>query len=391
MTFNREQFEIEKKQHAEAQAKKMQNEFNYDKNLAAKLTVILTLKGRPLFTIRYFLYMEAVKCPFKILIADGSLDEENKKVIDENKHRWPNVNFEYYRFPPDNTLLDFYKKCEKILGKVVTPYVMWNSNDDFYIIDTMLACIEFLEEDINQEYSACGGKNYTFCTQKNLPFKKLKSVSLNSCKLYEGGRYDSDSAFDRVMAQMPYKCSYIQYAVIRTKNLYEVYKLCCENDILELEISEYFSVRYLLACGKYKILENELVYSQYGVSIWKPQFLLKRIFLGTYYQDFQKAMRLLAMKLSENCEIAVDELEQKLTAHWCDSVDPKTINSALHFLGICQVGYIIKLRIFLQKLRARLCIFNVFKHLHKGKNLSVIENLMIRNFSFNTKNASENS
>ena len=86
----------------------MQNEFNYDKALADKLTIVLPLKGRPLFTIRYFLYMEAVKCPFKILIADGSLDEENKKVIDENKHRWPHVNFEYYRFPPDNTLLLYF-------------------------------------------------------------------------------------------------------------------------------------------------------------------------------------------------------------------------------------------------------------------------------------------
>ena len=364
----------------------MQNEFDYDKTLVDKLTIVLALKGRPLFTIRYFLYMEAVKCPFKILIADGSLDEENKKVIDENKYRWPHVNFEYYRFPPDNTLLDFLEKVVGILRKVTTPYVIWNSNDDFYVVDTMFECIKFLEDDVKQEYSCCGGKVYTFYTQKNLPFEKLKSVSFN----YKEEMCDSNLAFDRVISQMPYGCPFIQYAVIRTKNLYEVYKLCCENNILELEISEYFSVRYLLACGKYKILENSLVYSQVGVSLWRPQFLLKRIFLGTYYQDFRKAMRLLAMKLSETCEIAVDELEQKLISHWCDSINPKTINSTLHFLGVCQVDCIIKLRIFLQKLKTCFSAFNVFKHWHKDKNLSIIKNLMIRNSSFNTKDASEN-
>jgi glycosyltransferase domain-containing protein len=369
----------------------MQTEFNYNKALTDKLTIVLPLKGRSLFTIRYFLYMEAVRCPFKILIADGSLDEENKKVIDENKHRWPHVNFEYYRFPPDNTILDFQKKMVGILGKVTTPYVMWNSNDDFYVIDTMLKCVNFLEEDTKQEYSACGGGIYTFYTHRNLPFEKLKNVCLNTCRYYKEEMYDTDSAFDRVISQMPYKCAYIQYAIIRTRNLYDVYKLCCENSILELEISEYFSARYLLACGKYKILQNRLVYSQVGFSTWRPQFLLKRIFLGTYYQDFQKAMQLLATKLSETCETTVDELKQKLTSHWCDSLNPKTINSVLHFLGICQVDYIIKLRIFLQKLKAHLFAFNIFKHSHKDKNLDIIENLMIRHSSFNTNNASKNS
>ena len=62
-------------------------EYHYNQSLADKLTILLPLKGRPLFTLRYFLYMEEVQCPFKIFIADGSLNEENKNIIDENKHR----------------------------------------------------------------------------------------------------------------------------------------------------------------------------------------------------------------------------------------------------------------------------------------------------------------
>lgn len=223
----------------------MQNEFNYDKALADKLTIVLPLKGRPLFTIRYFLYMEAVKCPFKILIADGSLDEENKKVIDENKHRWPHVNFEYYRFPPDNTLLDFQRKMVGILGRVTTPYVMWNSNDDFYVIDTMFECVNFLEEDTKQEYVGCGGKHYRFIAIRN----KIKKINLikNSFAFYN---FTENSAFKRILEQIPYKGACLQYAVIR-KNIFE--KCCLYVSSLQLNLlsSEYFFVRMFLFYGKF--------------------------------------------------------------------------------------------------------------------------------------------
>ena len=223
----------------------MQNEFNYDKNLADKLTIILPLKGRPLFTIRYFLYMEAVKCPFKILIADGSLDEENKKVIDENKHRWPNVSFEYYRFPPDNTLLDFQKKMIGILGKVTTPYVMWNSNDDFYVIDTMLECVKFLEGDVKQEYVGFGGNHYRF-----IAINKIKKINLikNDFAAYN---FTQNSAFERILDQIPYKGACCVYVVVRKSTFEKTYQMTYDLQIQDLKVLEYFFVRLLLCFGKF--------------------------------------------------------------------------------------------------------------------------------------------
>jgi len=224
----------------------MTNEFHYNKNLADKLTIILPLKGRPLFTIRYFFYMEAVKCPFKILIADGSLDEENKKVIDENKHRWPHVNFEYHRFQPDNTILDFQKKMVGILSKVTTPYVMWNSNDDFYVIDTTFECIKFLEEDTKQEYVGCGGKHYRFIAIKD----KIKKINLikNNFAAYN---FTQNSAFERILDQIPYKGACCVYGIVRKSVFEKTYLMAYSLQIQNLKVLEYFFVKLLLCFGKF--------------------------------------------------------------------------------------------------------------------------------------------
>jgi hypothetical protein len=45
-----------------------------------KVTIILTLKGRKNFTIRYLTYLNEINCPYKILLADGgdvNLDFQN--------------------------------------------------------------------------------------------------------------------------------------------------------------------------------------------------------------------------------------------------------------------------------------------------------------------------
>ena len=39
-----------------------------------KLTIALTLKGREEFTYRWMEYMNEMRCPYKILIADGWLE-----------------------------------------------------------------------------------------------------------------------------------------------------------------------------------------------------------------------------------------------------------------------------------------------------------------------------
>ena len=361
----------------------MQTEFNYDKALADKLTIVLPLKGRPLFTIRYFLYMEAVKCPFKILIADGSLDEENKKVIDENKHRWPHVNFEYYRFPPDNTILDFQKKMASALAMIQTPYVIWNSNDDFYVIDSILQCIEFLEKDTKREYVACGGEGYSFHTKGSMPFAPLCNISNVNSIYYKNASCEKPKAYERIIDQMPFNYAFIQYAVLKTIALKNCYNLLSENEIKDLMCSEYFSILYLLSQGKFKVLNIEFLYCQVGCSLWKPKFLIKKIFLGYFFNDYHKYMNLLAQQLcagSDECEKMKNDLINK----WCDSINPKTLLHFLYFQNVLATDFSFKIKNFFKKAFLFFLKIDIFKSLcKKNHTLCIIKDIMVRNSALN--------
>ena len=71
-------------------------------------SILLVLKDRPSYTFRYMKYMDLLNFPYKILIADGGENVEIQQVL-ENKDNFPNLNYDYIRYPYDNTLDDFHE------------------------------------------------------------------------------------------------------------------------------------------------------------------------------------------------------------------------------------------------------------------------------------------
>ena len=136
---------------------KMLNENKYYNKIEASnsdLTVILILKDRVQFTFRWMRYVDAVHFPFKILIADGGSDEKimQQLAIQEN---YPNVNYEYIRYPYDETYKHFYIKIVDVISRVDTPYVLMADNDDFFLVDGIKLSIDFLKK--NKDFSSCRG------------------------------------------------------------------------------------------------------------------------------------------------------------------------------------------------------------------------------------------
>ena len=114
-----------------------------------KLTIVLLLKGRVQFTRRWMLYAERIRLPFKVLIADGSSDDKAKDLLSDKK-AFPDVNYEYLRYPYDETLPHYYSKLVDVLSRVTTPYVALACNDDFYVISGIRKTLAFLEN--NSDY-----------------------------------------------------------------------------------------------------------------------------------------------------------------------------------------------------------------------------------------------
>jgi len=123
------------------------------------LTIVLTLKDRSPFTYRWMDWMNLNKCPYKILIADGGSDKELEKHLKDYAN-YPNLNYEYLRYPYDETLEIFYDKWNNVIQRVETPYTMLTDNDDFVILDHLNEKISFLEQ--NKAYSCYLGKIITF-------------------------------------------------------------------------------------------------------------------------------------------------------------------------------------------------------------------------------------
>jgi glycosyltransferase domain-containing protein len=294
--------------------------------------------------------MEAVKCPFHILIADGSMDEENKKIIDGNKHRFSHVSFKYLRYPPDNTILDFERKMADALSKIDTPYVMWNSNDDFPIVGAMLKCIDYLEQDKKNEFVACCGQFHLFALKANKPFGVITHLSSFHSNYYKNGNVLLSDAKNRVLSQMPFKFPFIQYSILRTNVFCKILQQLVENNITDSMVSEFFIVRSLICNGKYNELRTiSLLFSQLFTSIWTPDFFIKKVLLGNFVNEHKTTMKLLAEQIVQSSspnstQANVTTVQEELESHFVDALNPKTLGSFLRFQSILNSQYILRLR-----------------------------------------------
>lgn len=109
------------------------------------LTIILAIKDRLPLAHRWMRFMNQEQCPYRIVIADGSLDSDSGRFFAKASD-FPNLAYEYIRFPADENYSAFYKKISDALGLVDTPYVLMADDDDFYCMEGIKTAIKFLDE-----------------------------------------------------------------------------------------------------------------------------------------------------------------------------------------------------------------------------------------------------
>ena len=121
----------------------------------SELTILLTLKDRTAYTCRWMAYLDSIKFPFNVLIADGGFDEDLPRVLSDAS-RFPNVSYEYVRYPPDRCYADYFAKIENALSRIQTPFVALADNDDFFVVHGLQESVDFLR--LHPEYATCGGQ-----------------------------------------------------------------------------------------------------------------------------------------------------------------------------------------------------------------------------------------
>lgn len=213
------------------------------------LTLILLLKDQAAFTWRWFKYQNEIFFPFKILVADGGKDKLVEKIL-KDKSRFPNINYEYIRYPYDKDVSIFFKKVSDTLSRVKTKYVVMASNDDFYFTDSLYNALKFLNE--NEDYVVSREDIYDFRVKpinKRVQKEDIYGKMINVLKLYDNSSNAGDTAIKRVCIFSEYSNS-LWHDVCRTEKLKQGYQILVDSGILDLDLSDRLINYFLATQGK---------------------------------------------------------------------------------------------------------------------------------------------
>jgi glycosyltransferase domain-containing protein len=263
-----------------------------------KLTIALTLKGREQFTYRWMEYMNEMRCPYKILIADGG---DNLEIEAHLRHldNYPNLDYEYIRYPVDATLDDYFNKLENLLSRVKTDYILPADNDDFYLLDRIPELIAFLDE--HSDYVAARGQlvNFeVFDSIWSLSNKQARGYRYVASEVYSPS-IDSDCLLTRInnvcqgMSDYDYYMNW--YSIIRTSAFQKIWKDLISLSVKEIIVLENLTHVMLMNAGKLKIMSTPFYLrqcntSQCGDSLVRGNEFLERCISNNAFSEFPIAV-----------------------------------------------------------------------------------------------------
>lgn len=231
----------------------------------ARLTLVMPLKGRYLFTLRFLWHANEARLPYRILIADGQVHPLLARVLEDAHTVFPNVEIEYIRYPDDADLECFYKKMADALARVQTPYAMIVDNDDFVFGSGTERALDFLHE--NQEYVGAAGSIIGFAAYSGLRNSSggLTGRINRLYKYYRASDVTSSSAAERL--RLGGRNLWLYYAVYRTAALATICREVAEIGFSDLLFHEAYHVMRALTLGKVRLDNGSVSYArQFGTS-----------------------------------------------------------------------------------------------------------------------------
>ena len=266
------------------------------------LTIILTLKDRVAFTYRWMQYMNDIRCPYIILIADGGRDSAIETNL-SNYSNYPHLHYKYMRYPVDKDLASYYLKLFSIVGKVTTPYVIFADNDDFFILDHFSFFIDFLNE--HTDYVSCGGESILLELLKD---NNIVNAPVSDKYLATEFNVPTSVTADSVAGRISYFFENVEdtflwwawYNVQRTSVIKEAFSILESfhfADILAFEIHLHLT---LLSAGKYKSFDLPFYIRQSGTSQSVKELsidnsIIERFIMKESFTDIKKSINSLSV------------------------------------------------------------------------------------------------
>ena len=300
------------------------------------LTILLTLKDRVPFTLRWMSYADQARFPFNVLIADGGTQEDARALL-ADKNKFPNVNYEYVRFPPDRSYFDYYTKIAQALGQIRTPYVAMADNDDFFFPATLVESVRFLSA--HPDYVSCGGQGAVFWVLPSAP--EADADLLYGKNIHWKCTRDTDSnenerAKERVLAQTNNTAGTFFYDVKRIEDARKQFGLVRDLNPRDLFLMEHL-IRFLTAtAGKSKRLNRLHIARQHnapqtsaGGHTEKYGDWFGRMLVETWSNDFSNFLKAVSDSLAQADGIPIEEAKRCVVQAYRILVTPPLLSNLL--------------------------------------------------------------
>jgi glycosyltransferase domain-containing protein len=231
-----------------------------------RLTIVMPLKGRRLFTFRILWHANKARLPYRFLIADGQVDEAVARRLEKSREEFPELDVEYIRYPDDADYSRYFAKMSDAMQRVRTPYVMHADNDDFLGFDGIERALDFL--DAHADYICARGHQVGFSI-----YSGIGALPGGICgkfnRLYMDGDFeDADAATAMERLRQGGLCHKLYYAIYRTAAPVCIWREVAEIDFSDLMLHEDFYALRALTLGKTHVNNKTIsYYSQAGTGI----------------------------------------------------------------------------------------------------------------------------
>ncbi len=251
----------------------------------SEITIILPLKDRFFLTKRWISFAKIYYKDFKILILDGSKNDEVDNYL-KNNEIYNHLQIEYVRYEPDDTIKKYFNKLSDGISKVKTEYVALIDNDDFFNPYSLKKSLNFLNK--NNDFSTCGGQHIQFSYNDNNKIKFYKDNIIYSNYAISPMLRLKNVCIDKLALPL-------FYDVHRTKQIQQSYKYLKDMNSNELQMVEIFPQFIDCINGKnkkikdlYLIREIQIKESAHREYVLKTGSILNRLIYSEFANDYKK-------------------------------------------------------------------------------------------------------
>ena len=210
------------------------------------LTIVLPLKGRDDFSVRWFAYAASHHLPYKVLVADGGHDEGLEARL-RRDGIFDRVDCDYVRYPFDSSLEMFLRKMADALRRVETPYVVIANNDDFIFFDALKNSVAFLND--NPDFASSRGEIWDFAVASDGSLSPIYGRMVGVNKLYFHPTVTGETTLERI-ADLAVKFHGATHDIVRTPVMAESHARIADAGLYDMRFAERLLAFLIAASGK---------------------------------------------------------------------------------------------------------------------------------------------